>query len=108
MIPVHNCRTTFVGDINPWGTYIPPQSSRSQLQLGSGHITMWNVVELLRDGKRRTPGEIATEMAAAQSTTCRKLQKLESKGYIQRGMRIRPRQRPLPEYWVEINQGGKA
>lgn len=94
----HTCQTTFAGGVNPWGPYTP-------LLQGVMHPVRRAMIQLLADGKHRTPPEAAASLGAPLNSTGTLLRTMYLDGLVKSGMRTlevpTARHTQVTEYWVE-------
>lgn len=74
----HNCKTMFVGGINPWGEYAPPELKAD---------TKTSILDLLSDGIPRTSKEITSALGVSQANAESCLKRMRKAGFIRRDTR---------------------
>ena len=106
MIPAHDCKTTFVHGVNPWGEYTP-QPPRTQYAMPERQSKS-NVLAVLADGEKKSSLEIATSLKLSQSTVDSVLRRLWKEGSVERGTapvkNYKSGHREHLVYWVQCHR----
>lgn len=104
----HNCKTTFVGGVNPFiasAAFAPvpelkPQEPKHEQCYGSQPTLQVSIFALLADGKPRKALDIALEIDRKHKSVENKLWELAKSGVICSTLESRACVRPVPFYSI--------